>query len=112
MSNPKLWGSNSPTAGGSMVLSFHAGVPHKTAVLFIAGYKRADVDVPGLAMHLVPEPAILRMLFTDDVGELDLNIQVPSFMPKGITLYVQVVHPDPGAAKGLAVSNAVRIETK
>ena len=112
LTNPKLWASESPTAGGDLVLSFRAGVPIKVPVLFIAGFKRDDLEVPPLDVYIVPEQSVLFPLLSNPVGKLDLNIKVPGYMPAGIVLYLQAVHPDVGASKGLAATNALRIKTQ
>jgi uncharacterized delta-60 repeat protein len=102
---PLLVGVGSLVAGDAA--AFHLGWanPSAPAVLFLSSSSRPAPFKGGL---LLPFPPILQLVTaTGAAGMIDLAFSVPSGLPSGLPIWLQWAFQDPGAVKGVSLSNAL-----
>ncbi len=103
---PLSSGTGTLAAGAPMSLSLVHAAPSAPALLFLA---LASTPTPFKGGMLVPVPPLHSMpLSTDGSGEHQIALAAWPSGASGLSLYVQYAIQDAGAAKGVALSNALR----
>lgn len=106
---PALAGTGPLLPGTTLSLSLSGALANSLAYLFL-GFDRIDVPFKGgvLVPAFQPPLGILVPLATNGSGALAVSAPWPVSLPAGVELFVQVWIADPGAAAGVAGSNALR----
>jgi len=104
---PVLAGDGFLHAGETSFLALAQALPGTTAIL-VVGASSLNLSFKGGV--LVPSPDALTPMPTG-AGKILLPIVPSQGVPSGVQLFLQFWIPDPGAIKGLAASNGLRVTT-
>jgi hypothetical protein len=103
---PWLTGNGDLSAGSTNAVDLSSAAPSATAGLFLA---LASTPVPFKGGTLKPVPFFDPVIVsTSAAGQVPLPFVMPAGVPSGTELWVQWAIQDAAAAKGVALSNAVR----
>lgn len=93
-------------AGAPTAFSISNGFAFSPAIMFFA-LSEAAVPFKGGVLQAFPVVGNLS-LFTDGLGNVFLSFPWPAGLPAGLTPVFQAAIADPGASKGVALTNAVK----
>jgi hypothetical protein len=106
---PHLIGTGTLAGGSPGTLQLSSARPSSLAVLWIS-FAFAPTKFKG--GFVAPVPPLLQVaLSTNGFGELVLPFTWPTGLPTGTQIYFQYLIQDPGAIKGVALSNAEKATT-
>lgn len=101
---PQLSGTGTLALGASIDWSLTNAKPNAPAWVVVGASR---INAPFFGGTLVPAPNLVLAAGTDAQGELPLALVVPTTLPSGVEISVQVWIQDAAATAGFAASNAI-----